>query len=203
MATEKQVLQFKVTLDGVQPTVWRRFQVLESYNFWDLHVAIQDVMGWDDSHLHVFRVRKSEATQTELIGVPDEDAVIGGSITLPGRNVPILDYFPGEGASAKYEYDFGDGWQHTITLEKILPLDSKTHYPLCLAGARACPPENCGGPVGYEELLEVIQDPAHEDHESILEWVGENYEPSAFDPKSVAFDNPQKRWRQAFGSDRR
>lgn len=199
MTNEERIFQFKVTLKEVEPLVWRRFQVPESYNFWDLHVAIQDAMGWQDCHLHLFQVANPKTGRTELIGIPDDDTFEGDPVTLPGWNLPIAGYFTQVGASAGYEYDFGDDWQHEVLLEDIIPRAPRTKYPLCVAGARACPPEDCGGVMGYEELLEAIRDPAHEEHESMLEWLGGNYKPDAFDPKTVRFDNPRKRWRIAFG----
>ncbi|MBI3554008.1 MAG: plasmid pRiA4b ORF-3 family protein [Elusimicrobia bacterium] len=86
-----------------------------------------------------------------------------------------------ESALWRYEYDFGDGWTHTILVEKTLPPDDPKKYPLCLEGARACPPEDCGGVPGYEETLEIIADPKHPEHEERLEWLGEPYDPEAFD----------------------
>jgi Plasmid pRiA4b ORF-3-like protein len=198
MTNQGRVLELKVTLSQVEPPVWRRVQVPESYTFWDLHVAIQDAMGWQDCHLHMFRVVNPKTGQPELIGIPDEDAFEDDPVTLPGWDLPIAPYFKKAGASAAYEYDFGDDWQHEIVVEDIIPRAPRAKYPRCVAGARCCPPEDCGGVGGYEELLEVLRDPAHEEHASIVEWLGGNYEPDAFDAKKVRFDDPRKRWRVAF-----
>ena len=96
-----------------------------------------------------------------------------------------LDKVSGPGDAFSYEYDFGDSWIHEIRIEKALPADPAVHYPRCLAGERACPPEDCGGPPGYEDLLAALQDPAHPRHEEIREWAGPSFDPEAFDPAKV------------------
>lgn len=195
------VYQFKVTLKGIEPEVWRRIVVPAGYSFWDLHVAIQDAMGWLDSHLHAFRVRNPDTAAEGVIGIPGDDGFEDDEVFLPGWRVPIVDYFREPGDRADYEYDFGDGWEHDIVLEQVAARAPKTKYPICLDGARACPPEDCGGVPGYEDMLEVLGDPDHEEHESMLEWVGRRYDPAAFDPKEVRFDDPKKRWRMAFADE--
>lgn len=108
-------------------------------------------------------------------------------------------YFMEPGTRADYEYDFGDGWEHEIVLEDVVDRVEGQPYPKCLTGARACPPEDCGGIWGYEQLLETISDPSHEEYDSTLQWLGGSYDPEAFNAKRVRFDNPQKRWKLAFG----
>jgi hypothetical protein len=200
MATP-QVYQFKLVLVGVEPPIWRRIQVPETYSFWDLHVALQDAMGWLDYHLHVFRVAGS-AAEVEQIGIPNDDPFEGEPPTLPGWEIPITRYFSRPGITVPYEYDFGDGWEHELTLEAVLPRQAAQKYPLCVDGARACPPEDCGGVYGYENLLAVIQDPTHEEHESMLEWLGGRFDPDRFDPKRVRFDDPVRRYKLAFEAPR-
>lgn len=193
------ILQFKVTLKDVKPAVWRRIEIPASYTFWELHVAIQDAMGWLDCHLHLFRVRGATRKLVE-IGIPDDDPFEDTPAWLAGWTVHVADYFRRVGTRASYEYDFGDGWAHDLRLEAILPRAAKTKYPQCVAGARRCPPEDCGGPYGYRELLKTISDPDHEEHESMLEWLGGPIDPESFDPSDVRFDNPAKRWKIAFGA---
>lgn len=193
------ILQFKVTLKDVKPAVWRRIEVPASYTFWELHVAIQDAMGWLDCHLHLFRVRGAARRFVE-IGIPDDDPFEDMPAWLAGWTVQVADYFRRVGARASYEYDFGDGWRHDLRLEAILPRAAKTKYPRCVAGAQRCPPEDCGGPYGYRELLKTISDPDHEEYESMLEWLGGPIDPGSFDPADVRFDNPAKRWKIAFGA---
>jgi len=155
-------------------------------------------MGWLDYHLHVFRVTRPGTGEVEQIGIPDDDPFEGEKPTLPGWEIPITRHFPGAGTVAQYEYDFGDGWEHELTLEAILPRQAGKKYPLCIGGARACPPEDCGGVHGYEDLLIAIQDRTHEEHERILEWLGGRFDPEKFDPKRVKFDNPARRYKLAF-----
>lgn len=197
MNPRREILRLKVALKYVKPAVWRRIEVPATYTFWDLHVAIQDAMGWFDCHLHAFRVRNARGKLDE-IGIPDDDAFEGDPVFLPGWKVRIADYLLQVGARATYEYDFGDGWEHELRVEAISPREAKVTYPRCVAGARRCPPEDCGGPHGYAELLTTIADPSHEEHASMLEWLGGQIDPTAFDPGSVRFDSPAARWRVAF-----
>jgi hypothetical protein len=193
------VYQFRITLLEISPPVRRTIQVPGSYSFWDLHVAIQDSMGWLDYHLHLFRVTDPGAGAVVQIGIPDEDAFEGDEPILPGWDLPIARYFALPGAVARYEYDFGDGWEHEITLEAILPPAQGKRYPRCLGGERRCPPEDCGGIGGYEGLLAVIRDPTHREYESTLRWLGGRFDPERFNAQQVTFDNPGKRWEVAFG----
>ena len=199
LAQAPQVFQFKVALLEIEPPIWRTIQVPATYSFWDLHVAIQDAMGWLDYHLHLFRMSRPGTGEVVRIGIPDDDPFEGDEPVLPGWDVPMASYFPRPGVVARYDYDFGDGWEHEVTLEAIVPRQKGKKYPLCLGGARAGPPEDCGGGGGYENLLAVISDPRHEDHESMLQWLGGRFDPEKFDPKKVKFDDPAKRWQVAFG----
>jgi hypothetical protein len=192
------VIQIKVSLRGVRPSIWRRLQVPASYSFWDLHVAIQDAMGWRDYHLHEFRVVPGPRRRSVRIGIPDEDALVGDRPTLPGWEVLIMRYLCVKGARAEYAYDFGDGWEHRVMVEDIVQRLPGVSYPRCLAGRRKCPPEDVGGTWGYEEFLSALRDPSHEEHESYLTWVGGSYDPDDFDARGVRFDDPERRWRIAF-----
>jgi len=198
MTVTRAVLQFKVTLDGIDPPVWRRIVVPAEYSFWDLHVAIQDSMGWLDYHLHTFRVNRPGSAESDEIGIPDDDFVDDDKVLLPGWEIPIATYLREPGDRADYEYDFGDGWEHAVVLEQVMLRVPGKKYPACIDGARACPPEDCGGVSGYEQMLVTLSDPGHPEHDSMLEWVGGRYDPAAFDPRKVRFDNPGKRWRIAF-----
>jgi hypothetical protein len=97
----------------------------------------------------------------------------------------------------RYRYDFGDDWEHILEFEDVVP-DDGGEYPRCLAGAGACPPEDVGGTHGYAEFVQAVRDPDHEEHEQSLQWAGGDFDPNAFDPKSVRFDDPGKRWKIAF-----
>jgi hypothetical protein len=187
------VYQFRIELLGIEPPVWRRIQVPASYTFWDLHIAIQDVMGWCDYHLHAFQVVGFEG----IIGIPGDDWDEENP-TLPGWEVQIADLFSEGKPLAAYEYDFGDSWVHEIRFEGYHPVEQNQDYPCCLGGARHCPPEDCGGVDGYEDFLRVMSDPTDPEHESMVEWAGGAFDPEEFDAKAVRFDDPQERWRIAF-----
>ena len=167
--------QLKITLRHTHPPIWRRIEVPADIKLGKLHDVLQAVMGWYDSHLHAFRVGHTS------YGVPQPE--------FPGdfqneRNVR-LGQLVGKGNKLIYEYDFGDGWEHELLVEKVLPAEKGRRYPLCLAGKRACPPEDCGGPWGYERLLEVLRAPKHEEHEEMREWIGGDFDPEAFDLTAV------------------
>ena len=115
----------------------------------------------------------------------------------------IADYFTLSNRTAAYVYDFGDDWQHSVVLEEIAPLEDAGTLPVCLAGRRRCPPEDCGGAWGYEHLLAVLADPSHEEHEDLLAWVGGRLDPEEFDRAAVRFDDPEERWRRAFNEDQK
>ena len=196
------VYQFKVSLIEIEPTIWRRIQVPAKYSFWDLHVAIQDAMGWLDYHLHAFRIRPKHKRKTINIGIPGDEW--DGDTTIPGWEIPIIKHFTELGQIIEYEYDFGDGWSHEVLFEAFLLKEKGIRYPKCVGGERACPPEDCGGIPGYYSLLEVLQDPTHPDYEENITWLkghAKNYYPydaDNFSPEMVRFDNPQKRRRSAF-----
>jgi hypothetical protein len=193
------VYQFKITLKGTKPPIWRRILVPETYTFWDLHVAIQDAMGWDDYHLHEFTLLSPKTGRKVKIGIPSDEDVDYGWEVLAEWNQKIAHYFSSENSKADYVYDFGDGWEHSIKLEKILPRETGVAYPRCIDGRGACPPEDCGGIGGYAEFLEAIGDPANELHEDMLDWVGGSFDPDDFDPNDVEFEDPDSRFKLAFG----
>ncbi len=198
MQKRNKTMIFKVSLLEIKPKIWREIEVPANYSFWDLHVAIQDAMGWLDYHLHLFRICNPETGENEEIGIPDEEGFFDDFPMLPGWEIAIADYFTDPGEKAVYEYDFGDGWEHEILLKGIAVKEKGAKYARCLAGKRACPPEDCGGTLGYERLLRIIKNPKHEEHERMMEWLGGEYDPARFDADSVEFDNPKKRWETAF-----
>ena len=189
------IFQFKITLKDINPSIWRRIQVPSKYSFWDLHVAIQDSMTWFDCHLHAFRMKRPHGRKILEIGIPSDD--FDDIECLPGWDEYIADYFIKPGKTAEYEYDFGDSWHHEILFEGLLLKEKNIKYPVCLAGERACPPEDCGGVWGYEKLLAVLQNPKDEEYESMVEWLSGwygKYDPEKFDKEKIKFDNPKTRW---------
>jgi hypothetical protein len=199
----KHIFQLKVTLKGTKPLVWRRIQIPEIYTFWDLHVAISDCMPWADYHLHEFVAQDPTFNIKHRIGIPSDDEIgFDDELpTLPGWQVNIAPYLTFAQPKVEYMYDFGDGWQHSIRLEKILPREKDVSYPRCIGGKRACPPEDCGGMGGYGDLLRTLSDPQHERYEDLLTWVGGSFDPDAFSCEDVHFDDPEKRWRIALGGE--
>jgi hypothetical protein len=166
--------QVKVTLRDVKPAVWRRIVVPSNFVLGDLAVSLLGAMGWSNSHLHAFRVGRASygPVDEELddLGLDDEDKI------LVGKALPKV------GSKLRFEYDFGDGWEHDVIVEEIGPRRPRTAYPLCTEGKRACPPEDCGGPGGYAEILELLVDPARPDPEDIRGWIEPDFDPAHFDP---------------------
>lgn len=196
------VHQFLIVLGNTDPLVWRRIQVPENYSFWDLHVAIQDAMGWLDCHLHEFKV-VVDSTRGKVLrfGIPG-DEFPGEAPCRPDWTVRVSDYVTPASLPILYVYDFGDDWHHVVLYEGAVPTELRAAYPRCVSGARKCPPEDCGGVHGYAEFIGAIKDPKHPEHSALLQWAGGSFNPDEFDPKEVVFDDPQKRWTIAF-ADRR
>lgn len=138
-----------------------------------LHSVLQAALGWTDTHLWEFRIRGIG------FGLPDPDWDFGNG-PLDGRKTTLADAIEDTGAkSFKYLYDFGDGWEHTVKIEKLAPADPTLSYPRLLDGHGRCPPEDVGGPPGYAALLEVLADPEHESHDEMLQWTGGGFDPKA------------------------
>ncbi len=169
------VYQLKITLRDIKPPIWRRVQVKDC-TLNQLHDIIQTCMGWDGYHLHAFEIGGEQYSE------PDPDGMME---TEDERKVKLSQLVAGGIKKFTYTYDLGDNWDHVVQVEKTLEAEAGVRYPRCIAGKRACPPEDCGGPWGYPEFLEAIQNPRHERHEELLEWVGGEFDPEAFDPETV------------------
>ena len=174
------IYQIKVMLLGTSPPIWRRLLLPADLTLAGLHNVLQSAMGWEHSHLHEFLVGRQRYGEPDLTG-----GGFGIDSLMDERQVRLHQVLGRVGAKAIYIYDFGDGWEHGVVLEKRLPVDPNLAYPACTGGQRACPPEDCGGIPGFYELLEAIQDPKHERHEELLDWVGEEYDPEAFSMEAV------------------
>jgi hypothetical protein len=173
--------QFKITLLGVKPSIWRRIQV-QDCTLDKLHEHIQTAMGWTNSHLHQFEIKGQRYGDSALLDDNFEEFdCVDSTKTMVSEIVPKT----GKRSAFKYEYDFGDSWEHEIMFEGSPPVDPKAKYPLCLEGERACPPEDCGGIWGYQDFLAAIADPKHEDHENMLEWIGGKFDSEKFDPSKA------------------
>jgi hypothetical protein len=170
------VYQLKVTLKGTKPPIWRRIQVTGDTSLLKLHQILQIVMGWYDSHLHQFIVGGT------YYGIPDPDFPYD---IKSEKRATLSHVVSQEKAKFIYEYDFGDSWEHEIVVEKILQPEAGTHYPVCLAGKRAGPPEDCGGVWGYYEFLEALHNSKHPEHEEMREWIGGEFDPDAFEVDEI------------------
>jgi hypothetical protein len=176
-APAERVYQLKITLVESRPPIWRRIQVKDC-TLDELHEHIQTAMGWTNSHLHHFKVGEQLYGDPMLMQENFEDMEYEDSTTTK-----ISDILPKTARRFRflYEYDFGDSWYHEVLFEGLVPADPKVKYPVCVEGARACPPEDCGGIWGYADFLESIQDPDNERHEELLEWIGGDFDPEKFD----------------------
>lgn len=166
------VYQLKVTISKIKPAIWRRLQVKSDITLGKLHRVLQDALGWTDSHLHDFEIAGERYGMKDFDGF-DED--------LRDETRYKLNKLVDQKRRFEYEYDFGDGWRHTIVVEKALPASAAVRYPVCTGGARNCPPEDCGGPWGYEEFLDAISNKKHERHDELREWIGGPFDPEHFD----------------------
>jgi hypothetical protein len=168
--------QLKVTLRDSKPPIWRRIQVTSDIRLSTLHRVLQVVMGWEGAHLHQFLAHGVS------YGTPHPDF---GFEVKNEQQVSLQQVVSRVKDKLIYEYDFGDSWEHELLVEKILPLEEGKRYPVCLTGKRACPPEDCGGVWGYISFLEALHDPEHPEHEEMLEWIGGEFDPEAFDLDEV------------------
>ncbi len=168
-AAAKSIISLKVTLRGSKPPIWRRLLMPGIATLGELHMAIQVAMGWENCHLHDFSVGHVRYGDTDNT----DDVVDENRMTLNRMVKSGVTRFT-------YTYDFGDDWEHGIVIEKP-PLSAEgKSSPACVAGKRNCPPEDCGGIWGYQDLLGILADPAHPDHEERLEWIGGEFDPEAF-----------------------
>lgn len=168
--------QLKVTLIDTKPAIWRRFQVKKETTMRKLHQVLQIVMGWDDAHLHEFSIAGLRFGDP----VPEEDYEV-----IDERNARLGQIAPSDPITFECLYDFGDGWGHEVIIECGVDKKPGVRYPVCIEGARACPPEDVGAIPGYEEFLKAIRNRRHPEHKQMLEWIGGPFDPDAFDLDAV------------------
>jgi hypothetical protein len=168
--------ELNVTLLEVQPPVWRRLLMSADASLHRLHRNIQIAMGWEDRHLYEFRAGGQSYGDLEREG--------SGRL-LDARTAKVKQLLPDVDSRILYEYDPGDGWEHEVRLVQLRPPDPTAVIPACLDGARACPPEDVGGPTGYAEFLAAIRNPSHPEHGSMLAWCGGGFDPELFDSRAV------------------
>jgi hypothetical protein len=171
------VLRLKVTLDDVEPKVLRRIEVPADIKLDRLHLTLQAALGWTNSHL--FEIRARDVGW----GIPSPDWPDG---PLDAHKVKLIDVLEDAGTKTlRYLYDYGDGWEHTIKVERMSPADANIAYPRLIEASGRCPPEDVGGPWGYAEMLEALAHPDHERHAEIREWIGDDFDPRAFDAEPL------------------
>lgn len=181
------VHQMKITLNGVKPRIWRRVVMPSTYRLDEVAEALLEAMGWANSHLHAFFVGELRYDMVGPYSEGDE---------LDERGFTLREVFDEVGRTMRFEYDFGDGWEHTVLLEAVRLQTKAEGEPYCVAGKSACPPDDCGGPHGYMELLEIRENGTKTDWDrERLEWLGE-FDPTAFDPEeaTAAMRSPLRLW---------
>lgn len=167
------ILQFKVTLRGSKPPIWRRFLISDDYTLSQLHEVLQIVMGWYNIHLHLFEIHGGQySANKNFEDVLPADMALGA-------------FFLREKEKFEYVYDMGDSWEHILLVEKILPPDPATQHPVCLTGKLNCPLEDVGSIYGYYNVLEIIQNPTHPEYKHWKSWVPKNFDPEYFDLNSI------------------
>ncbi len=179
------VYQFKVTIKGSHPPIWREFQT-QDCTLGELHELLQDVMGWTDSHLHQFVVKR------QIYGNPaqlDTGFGMGYGDEIHDEDATLICQRPIFRGKLKflYEYDFGDGWEHEVVLEKELTPEKEVNYPRCLSGARACPPEDCGGLWGNAEFLDAMSDPTSGENLAPMEWYPDGFDADEFSVDEINY----------------
>ena len=188
----RQIYQLRIFLRYTKPPVWRRVLVRPSMRLDALHHLIQMVMGWEDGHLHMFR----KGGQNYSIPSPwdDDFRMPGMPRDLDARNHQVGQLLKREKDWMSYIYDFGDSWHHKVTLQKILPYARSVRVPACTGGRRRCPPEDCGGIPGFYGMLQALSDPADPNHEHMMEWLGEPFDPEDFSHEEVDATVAKVRW---------
>ena len=179
------IARLKITLNDIEPAVQRRIEVPFDIRLDRLHLTIQAAMGWTNTHLYEIRARD---------GIPDRDWADG---PLDARKACLGDVLEDAGAKTlRYLYDFGDGWEHTIKVERLVDPQPGVLYPCLIDASGRCPPEDIGGPWGYAEFLEAIGDPKHERHAEFNEWLSDDFDPNVVDPGWLAEEVAvlAKRW---------
>ncbi|MDX1691908.1 MAG: plasmid pRiA4b ORF-3 family protein [Acidimicrobiia bacterium] len=164
--------QLTVSLLEVEPAVWRRIEVDSDTDLGTFAWLLNQAMGWEFTHLHFFEV-DGRAYGPGAEDAPDDE--------LDEASVTVADVLPSMGSALTWVYDLGDRWEHDVVVEDVLEPEDGASYPRCIDGARACPPEDAGGPHGYETLLEAIEDPDDPEAEELREWLGDDFDPEHFD----------------------
>jgi hypothetical protein len=173
------IYRIHISLRDIEPLIWRRVELSNRTSLKQLHEILQLVMGWQNCHMHQFQKGK------QRYGIVDRSDPFDAD-TLPEAQYTLADVLPGKGSKLLYWYDFGDDWFHEIKLESTLAPDPTANYPRLVDGARSCPPEDCGGPFGYENLLLILKNKKHPEHRGMSAWLGSDFDPEDFPIRHTA-----------------
>lgn len=175
-----QTIQFKIKLEEINPSIWRRVVVPNHLSFFDLHLIIQVAMGWEDTHLYHFDYNGKHILESDKEGnLPKKSDVDCEKLFLNNAGINV-------GDKMMYVYDYGDSWTHTIEVEAITPIEEGSEaIPVCVSGENNCPPEDCGGPAGYKEMLRVLKDPENKQYADFIALYGDDFDPEEFDMDDV------------------
>ena len=171
-------VELRVSIERIEPQIWRRLIVPSNFNLRDLHLVLQAAFGWTNAHLHEFEIgglRFGDADIANAENGPDD------ARAFDEMDVRLRDFTREPGTIFRYVYDMGDNWEHTVFLEKHVAIEPVPKNARCLEGARARPPEDVGGPSGYQEFLEAVLDRSHEEHRAMKRWAGGHFDPEWFD----------------------
>ena len=177
-AVSTSIYPLRIELRDLKPAIWRTVLVPGSITLDKLHRVFQIVMGWTNSHLHEFTIGSAR------YGIPDPDFPDEPALHNEKR-ATLSDCLASAVQAFSYLYDFGDDWEHTVRVEKVVDADPAVHYPVCVDGANACPPEDVGGPDGYLDFLHAVSDPKHPEHRAMIEWHGGPFDPRALNVKPI------------------
>ncbi len=196
MILKTQIITLKLTLSGVSPPVWCRIEAPSNVTLFRLAAILQTAMGWKGYHLHQFRIGKED------YGIPDDEFPDEPEMH-DERDVRLDEILKSGLMRFRFDYDFGDGWEHIVEVVKISEPEKDVKYPRVTAGARQCSPEDCGGPFGYENFLKAIRDRKHPEHKTMIEWIGgdfdsEEFDLEAFDDLAAEAKVMEKEWKMMF-----
>lgn len=189
----------RIVLVDVKPAVWRELLVPSEIRLDRLHLVIQIAMGWDNAHMHEFIAGTLREGRRFGWPNPDDDPLFGMPATENESKFTLAEIAPAKGDKFRYWYDFGDDWYHQISVKGVISADPSLKLPLCILASRACPPEDCGGPWGYSEMLKALADAGHERHEELQEWIGDDFDPAFVDVDAInaALAAYAKSWKRA------
>ncbi|MCW3093346.1 MAG: plasmid pRiA4b family protein [Ferruginibacter sp.] len=175
----KEIVQLTISLQHSNPLIWRTILVKKETTFFELHQVIQIAMGWKNYHLFEFNL------DGYRVGIIDENDQPGCRLVFDAIKTRLADIVSFEADSFLYNYDFGDGWLHEITIEQVIEKEEHIIYPTCVDGQLNCPPEDCGGLNGYYNMLPILQDKEHPEYKETKIWVGKKYNPESFNKSKI------------------